>query len=228
MIYLVDEATIYFIIIVTGLAVALPFILVIWKMGPQARKLGKATIRKKPTAIVANEAGQLDIEVGKTTTSGHFEVGKNRAYEIIHAHNPSLDRKFHWKGMGTPVFLGDVRKAAVVSPSVVTAIESAEAIEEKLPKEYKQFAGDIAQSIQSTNPKKKKKGVVQKILSLDPLKLKKYLSEHIDMDAQDVLMDKRFQAGWNARGKQYMLLGAVFGLVAVMGLFVILVAFAGG
>lgn len=225
---LIDETLFTIILVALIIALFLNFILILIlaKYGPQARRLGKAHMFKRATALAVNEAGQATIEVGKIESSGHLKVSANRAYELLHTGNPTLNKKCHWKGGGVPLFVADARKAVAVSPEVLVA---AEVVEMKkcgvtVPKKYEEWAKNVNVTIPVENKKKSTKDkIVTKLrtyslLALSPLKLSSYLNEALDMDAQDVLMDKQYQAGFRAAGKQYMKMGLVIGLCVIVGL----------
>lgn len=210
--YVIDEFTLLFFILLPAIVLSLLFLLIIWKMGPQARKLGKATILKRVTHVAFNEAGQAEILMGPVEASGLINAGKNRYYEILHTKNPSVTKKFHWKGTGVPVFVGAARKAVAVSPEVLKAVEAVETLKKegkKLPAQLREYA----KSIEVTMGKK-----TQSLDLLNPLKLEKYLSRALDVDAWDVLLDKRYQAGLKAAGKQYAKMGMVIGVCLIIGL----------
>ena len=232
-----DEILLYILIIVPAFCVSLIFIIILAKMGPQARRLGKAHLLKRATAVVVNEAGQVVIEVGKILSSGHLKVAANRAYELLHTGNPTLNKKCHWKGGGVPLFIADARKAVAVSPEALVAAEIVEMKEHgvTVPKKYEDWAKKINVAIPVKYRKKSTKDKIVttlrsfKLLALNPLKLSSYLNGALDMDAQDVLMDKQFQAGIKAAGKQYMKMGLVIGLCVIVGLAILgIMLLAGG
>jgi len=236
LIYLMDQFTLLFLVIAPAFVVITIFFILFWKMGPQARRLGKANLTKKHTHIVASESGTLDIKVGKATRTGHFEAGKTEAYELIQTKdNPELSHPFVWKGTGVPVFIGASRKSVAVSPNLLTAIEIAEmnnpkkklpiklkkwAMENKItvPDEIKNPNFNTNEEESEKNPKKIVRLVVNKLIELNPLKLLWYFSSALDTDAQDVLMDKKYQQGFKDAGKQWMRLGMGLGISLSIGL----------
>ena len=69
--------------------------------------------------------------------------------------------------------------------------------------------------------------MTKSLLRLKPLSLLWYFSSALDTDAQDVLLDKKYQQGIRDAGKQWMKLGLGLGIslsVGLIALVVILVA----
>lgn len=228
---IIDMFSLIFLIIIGVVATALIFLIIIIKMGPQARRLGKANILKRTTAIIASEAGTLDIKVGKATSSGHLEVTRTECYELLQMKDsPELNRKFFWKRTGVPVSIGAGRKSVVVSPNALLATEIVDLPQEKkteIPTEFREWLKGYSVSYTTTEDRKSRKdGKIKKVrkqitktlLELNPLILLKYLKESMDTDAQDVLLDKKYQQGIKDAGKQWMKMGLIIGVCAMVGL----------
>jgi hypothetical protein len=231
---LIDQFSLLFLILAPALVLFIIGLILFMKMGPQARKLGKANMLKRATLIVGSETGAIDIKVGKHVSSGHIEVAKTECYEILQTkETPELNRKYFWKGTGIPVTIGVTRKSVVVSPSVLIAASLCDntTAKKNLPKEFKEWADNVGVTIpteveesdesegaEKGKTKKVTKRVYTKLLELEPLMLLWYLRESMDSDAQDVLLDMKYQQGLKDAGKQWMKLGLAIGVCLIIGL----------
>jgi len=225
---LIPELMLYLFIFLPAFIILVIFVLIIIKSPPQAKTFIKAKFLKRSTLVLSGEDGSLDIVAPKINKTGHLEVSKGEVYQPLKGTNPVVSDRFFWRKTGIPVFVSAGRKAVYTSPRLLTAIETVER-EKNIPEHIKKWAEQtkipITQLVQKDG-KDVAETKMEKLFCMNPQKLKDYVGEAVDVDAETLLYDQAYQEGYEAAGKPpkifYVIIGCAFAAVMLLMAFLAL------
>lgn len=228
MYYIIDELMLYFLIFLPAFSILLLVLVFYAKMPKPAKAIITAWLRKRDL-IAKKLANHLYDFVPAKLRDRYLWVSKDEVYDPLRSGNPHFSTRDQLRGTSITIWFA-TGKSVAASPSQLEALQPlAEAEEEEIPKGLKDWSNkhgiDLDDILKEREKFKKAKEKIEKkggqvgiLPTLKTTIIDMIFPKVPDLSARRVLFQIWYNMGLKDAGKQYMKMGLVIGVCAIIGL----------